>query len=305
MVIIHVMGGLGNQLYQYAMYEKLKSIGKTVKLDLYAYTEAVGEDKEWRKLELSRFEEMHFDVCTKKERRAFLDNSRKPWDRMRRKLCGRQDRTVRENAEYMPEIFDMDNVYLYGFWGCERYYKNILPWLREKIIFPKSDNPEVAKHNVACIKQMAAENAVSIHVRRSDYLSVAGGARYMGICTEAYYQEAMRYIEKHVEKPVYYIFSDDTEYVKSKFKGNNIHIVDWNLGSDSLFDMQLMSRCRHHICANSTFSMWGAMLNPNEDKLMLRPLRHDNYEKAAVEEVQQNWTGWILLDKDGKVCGEK
>lgn len=81
--------------------------------------------------------------------------------------------------------------------------------------------------------------------------------------------------------------------------------MDWNLGSDSLFDMQLMSRCRHHICANSTFSMWGAMLNPNEDKLMLRPLRHDNYEKAAVEEVQQNWTGWILLDKDGKVCGEK
>ena len=209
MVIIHVMGGLGNQLYQYAMYEKLKSLGKTVKLDLYAYTEAVGEDKEWRKLELSRFEGMYFDVCTKEERTVFLDNSRKPWDRIRRKLCGRQDKTVRENAEYMPEIFDMDNVYLYGFWGCERYYKNILPLLREKIIFPKSDNPAVAKCNADCMEQMATENAVSIHVRRSDYLAVAGGARYMGICTEAYYQGAMRYIENYVANPVYSISSEN------------------------------------------------------------------------------------------------
>ena len=112
MIIIHVMGGLGNQLYQYAMYEKLKMIGKEVKLDLYDYKEAVGEDREWRDLELDYFEGLVYDVCSLSERTLFLDNSRKFFDRVRRKLFGRKDRIVRETKSYMPELFDMDNVYL-------------------------------------------------------------------------------------------------------------------------------------------------------------------------------------------------
>lgn len=297
MIIIHMMGGLGNQLYQYAMYEKLKSLGREVRLDLYAYTEALGEDREWRKFELGRFRGLDFEVCSIQERTRLLDNSMKPWARIRRKVCGRQDKTVRETTEYMPKIFDMDNVYLYGFWNCERYYEEILPLLRKKIIFPESDNPK----NISCMEKMAKEEAVSVHIRRADYLTVAGGARYMGICTEAYYQGAMDYISSRVDNPVYYIFSDDHEYVKTHYQGNNIRIVDWNEGDDSIFDMQLMSCCKHNICANSTFSMWGARLNPNPDKLMLRPLHHDNYEKTTAATIQQNWKDWILLDKNGKI----
>ena len=133
MIIIHVMGGLGNQLYQYALYEKLKYLGKDVRLDLYAYKEAAGEDREWRALELEWLDALQYEVCTADERRLFLDNSMKFADRVRRKLTGRRDKTVTERADYMPEIFAMDDVYLYGFWGCERYYADILPLLREKI----------------------------------------------------------------------------------------------------------------------------------------------------------------------------
>lgn len=299
MVIIHVMGGLGNQLYQYALYEKLKALEKEVKLDLYAYKEAVGEDREWRALELEWLDALQYEACTAQERRLFLDNGMKLADRVRRKLTGRKDRTVRERADYMPEIFSMDDVYLYGFWGCERYYTDIIALLQEKIRFPKSTDPR----NVQVMEAMEQENAVSIHIRRQDYLTVADGRRYMGICTEQYYASAVNYIAERVENPVFYIFSDDPSYARAHYGQENMHIVDWNSGRASLHDMELMSHCKHNICANSTFSIWGARLNKNPDKLMIRPLHHDNYERLDADRIQENWPGWILMDARGLETG--
>ncbi len=298
MIIIHVMGGLGNQLYQYALYEKFKFLGKEVKLDLYAYKEAKGEEREWRELELEWLDALKYEVCTEKERHLFLDNSMKVTDRIRRKLTGRRERTIRETAVYMPEIFSMDNVYLYGFWSCERYYIDIISLLQQKIKFPKSAD----SRNLQTMQAMRQENAVSIHIRRDDYLTVADGKRYMGICTEAYYNNAISYIAERVKNPIFYIFSDDITYVRSIYNKENMHIVDWNTGRNSLYDMQLMSCCKHNICANSTFSMWGARLNQNPDKLMLRPLHHDNYETIDAKTVHQNWPGWIFIDALGTVC---
>ena len=93
MIVIHVMGGLGNQLYQYAMYEKLRSIGKNVKLDTYAYSDNAGDDKEWRKLELDRFPHVKYECCTEEDRTLLLDNSMSAFSRIRRKLTGRKDKT--------------------------------------------------------------------------------------------------------------------------------------------------------------------------------------------------------------------
>lgn len=297
MIIVHVMGGLGNQLYQYAMYLKLKSLGKQVKLDTNAYQLTDEDDKEWRKLELDWLESVSYETCTNEERILFRDSSMKLTARIRRKLFGRKDRTVKEEKSYMPEIFEMDNVYLYGYWACEKYYEDIIPQLQSSIRFKTSIN----ENNQLCMEQMKKENAVSIHVRRSDYLTVADGKRYMGICTDAYYQAAIRYICEHVENPVFYIFSDDVEYVREHFNADNMHIVDWNQGEDSLYDMQLMSCCKHNICANSTFSMWGARLNQYPDKMMIRPLHSDNYETDSVVEIQENWKKWILIDTEGEL----
>lgn len=298
MILIHVMGGLGNQLYQYALYEKMKKMGKEVKLDTYAYEEAVGGEGEWRKLELNRFPSISYEKATVKDREHLLDNKMTFVARVKRKLFGRRDRTVSETRDYMPEIFTMDDVYLYGFWNCEKYYEDEIQLLQKKIQFPQSDNPK----NLACMEQMKSENAVSIHIRRSDYLTVADGKRYMGICTDEYYKGAMAYIRERVENPVFYIFSDDVSYCREHYREENVHIVDWNAGDDSLFDMQLMSCCKHNICANSTFSIWGARLNANPDKIMIRPLHHDNYETTSAEEIQALWKQWILVDPQGNVC---
>lgn len=124
----------------------------------------------------------------------------------------------------------------------------------------------------------------------------------MGICTEDYYKGAMAYIEARIINPVYYIFSDDVEYAKQHYHEDNMHVVDWNSKADGIYDMQLMSKCKHNICANSTFSMWGARLNQNKEKIMIRPLHHDNYETATAAQVKQNWKNWILLDQNGQVC---
>jgi hypothetical protein len=297
MIIIHVMGGLGNQLYQYALYEKFKTLGKEVKLDLYAYKTATGEDREWRSLELDLLDGIEYETCTSRERTLFLDNSMKPLDRIRRKIFGRKSRQVTEKGDYMPEIFDMEDVYLYGFWGCERYYTDIIPLLQDKIRFHKSDNEK----NEMTIKRVRNENSVSIHVRRQDYLTVADGKRYMGICTEEYYREAINYIRQRVENPKFYIFSDDLEYAKTHFNAENMQVVDWNSGAESLYDMEIMSCCKHNICANSTFSMWGARLNKNKDKIMIRPLKHDNYDNADARTVHRNWQGWLLMDSNGRL----
>lgn len=298
MIIIHVMGGLGNQLYQYAMYEKLQSLGKEVKLDLYAYTDAAKDEKEWRRLELTRFEQLDFKICTQEERTAFLDNDMHWKERIRRKLLGRRNCTVTEVKSYMPELFEMDDVYLYGYWNCERYYEDRIAQLQSKLIFPKSDKED----NRHAMEEMAACSSIAVHIRRKDYLTVAEGKRYMGICTQAYYKSAMRYIGQHVENPQYYIFSDDMDYVREHYQGENIHIVDWNTQEDSFYDLQLMSCCKHIICANSTFSMWGARLNQNVDKIMIRPLHHDNFETDTVQEIHYNWKKWILIDEKGQLC---
>jgi hypothetical protein len=198
----------------------------------------------------------------------------------------------------MPEIFDMDDVYLYGYWDCDRYYDDIIPLLQEKIKFPKSNNPR----NIETIEKMQGENSVSIHIRRQDYLTVADGKRYTGICTDEYYKKAMEYIEEKVPNTVYYIFSDDIEYAREHFNNENMHIVDWNTGRESMHDMEIMSHCKHNICANSTFSIWGARLNKNPHKIMVRPLKHDNYEIIDKDKIKENWKNWILIDEHGELA---
>lgn len=308
MILIHVMGGLGNQLNQYALYEKMKQLHKDVKLDLYDFEQAKGAEREWRKLELDRFPNISYIKADKKDRIKLLDNRTDLFSKVRRKLFGRKDKTYKESFEYEASLFGMDDANLYGCWNCDAYYRDIMPILRQKLVFPQNNNENNKNNekNRAAIEKMKSENSVSIHVRRTDYLTVADGKRYMGICTDDYYRAAISYINERVSNPVFYIFSDDTDYCREHFakadiKQENMNVIDWNTKDESIFDMQLMSACRHNICANSTFSMWGARLNDNPQKCMIRPLHHDNYDSSSREEIQKYWKDWILIDEKGKL----
>lgn len=346
MLIVEVMGGLGNQLQQYALYRKMKSMGKEVKLDVSWYTQKERQEGVLapRHLELSWFENLPMELCTQEEK-ARLAGGEGLGGKLRRKLAPGTVRHFWETDLYHPEIFSFTEMYLTGFWACEKYYADILPQLRREIVFPspkklqnylnnpdnnlncgscpnlqKSQNwqncenyttdrenlenipgKELYEKNCRTIMEMKRNLSVSIHVRRGDYLDPENAALFGGICTEAYYEGAIRYVLDRWPEAHFYLFSDDPAYVRERYRGERYTVVDWNTGANSLYDIQLMSSCRHNICANSTFSFWGARLNPNPDKIMIRPAKHKNSQGVDPEKLHELWEGWVILDGEGRV----
>ena len=294
MLIIKLNGGLGNQLQQYALYEKMKSMGKEVKLDISWFGKDYGKALK-RDLELDYFPNVSYEACSSQELKQVGERSfvRKVFE----KLHLVDSKLYVEHQMYDEKIFQMDHKVLEGYWACEAYYEDILPQLREKLVFPKSENPK----NIKMEKQMNSCNSVSIHLRRGDYLTLENNEIFGGICTEEYYEKALSYMKEKVKDAHFFVFSDDPTYAKEKYRGEEYTIVDINHGRDSFFDVHLMSCCKHHICANSTFSFWGARLNPNSDKIVVRPLKQKNCDWYVPDKMKQLWKNWVLIDEEGKV----
>ena len=296
MIIIKVNGGLGNQLQQYALYDKLRSMGKEVKVDISWFQKDMGQTAR-RDLELDYFLGVHYDACTDKEAQEIL-GKRDVFCKVLEKLHLKEKNLYVEHQMYDQGIFELDNKVLEGYWACESYWGDRIPELRKQLVFPESDNPK----NKKMLEQIASTESVSIHIRRGDYLNPENQAIYGGICTEEYYEQAISYVEKKLKNPHFYIFSDDAEYARKKYTKENYTVVDINHGRDSFFDMYLMGCCKHNICANSTFSFWGARLNENPKKLMIRPLKQRNTCDWYVPEImKQLWKGWVMIDEKGQV----
>ena len=301
MIIIQVAGGLGNQLQQYALYRKFVRMGKEARLDLSWFDEVKqnnGEAKVTsRNLELTCFDRLVYETCTREEKER-LTGSDGLSGKLRRKLLPSTIHWFHESKMYHPEILSFEDMYLSGYFACEKYYSDILYDLREKIQFPPSGNPlnrELAQEMRECV-------SVSVHVRRGDYLNEENRAMFGNICTDAYYRKAMELIKEEVSDAHFYLFSDDISYVKQKYQGEEFTVVDINHGKDSFYDMWLMSNCKHNICANSTFSFWGARLNGNEGKIMVRPTIHKNSQVFRKEEMEDLWQGWRFVSPEGQQC---
>lgn len=310
MIIIKVMGGLGNQMQQYALYEKFRVLGRETKLDISWFEDARQQEKVLakRSLELRQFESLRFETADRRECAAILGKGALLGEgglsraagiigKVKRKLNPAADPHFYEADMYHPEIFSFENKYLEGHWACEKYYHDIMPLLREKIRFPDSRNPQ----NERMAEQMEQENSVSLHIRRGDYLDPENAGMFGGICTDAYYAAAMSYVRERMPDAHFYLFSDDTAYLKEHFKGAEYTIVDWNRGADNFFDCELMSHCRANICANSTFSFWGARLNGREDKITIRPAKHKNSQVIDPARMHALWEDWVLIDEKGSV----
>ena len=310
MIIIKVMGGLGNQMQQYALYEKFRVLGRETKLDISWFEDEKQQEKVLakRSLELRQFESLRFETADRRECAAILGKGALLGEgglsraagiigKVKRKLNPAADPHFYEADMYHPEIFSFENKYLEGHWACEKYYHDIMPLLREKIRFPDSRNPQ----NERMAERMEQENSVSLHIRRGDYLDPENAGMFGGICTDAYYAAAMSYVRERLPDAHFYLFSDDTAYLKEHFKGAEYTIVDWNRGADNFFDCELMSHCRANICANSTFSFWGARLNGREDKITIRPAKHKNSQVIDPARMHALWEDWVLIDEKGSV----
>lgn len=302
MIIIRVMGGLGNQLQQYALFRKFQSLGVKAKLDLSWFSQKTQESAAApRKFALSDFEGASLETASAEEVRALLGRAYEDEaglsEKLKKRLMLGKMPLFEESEMYHPQIFSWRARYLVGYWACEAYYADILGRLREELRFPESGDAR----NREAMAEMAAQPSVSIHVRRGDYLDAANAAVFGGICTEEYYDACVNYIKEKCPGAVFYVFSDDGDYVRAHFTGEEFCIVDWNRGENSFYDMQLMSCCRHNICANSTFSFWGARLNSHTDKITLRPSIHKNTQTCIPEQMKKLWAGWTLVSPEGTV----
>ncbi len=303
MIIVRVMGGLGNQLQQYALYKKFESMGKEARLDVSWFFDAAAQESilTRRELELSYFDKLIIRIATKEEIESVLGRQYTEPEKFMKKVAGKlfpsTNPVFTESEMYHPEILKWNQKYLVGYWACESYYADILERLREEIRFP--DSPD--ERNREILKRMQETESVSLHVRRGDYLNPENEKLFGNICTDLYYESAIATILERYPHAQFYVFSDDADYVREKYRGDRYRIIDWNHGKDSFYDMMLMSRCKHNICANSTFSFWGARLNGNRDKVMIRPSIHKNSQTCEPKKMRELWAGWTLITPQGSL----
>ena len=173
--------------------------------------------------------------------------------------------------------------YLQGYFQTKVFAQEIEDILRREYTFGETEDARLQE----IVWALRTKNAVAVHIRRGDYLDAA--RMYGGICTEEYYQEAMRVIKEKVGKPIFYFFSNDIEWVKDNFCEEDAVYIESQMFDDyqDWYDMYLTSECKHNIIANSSFSWWGAWLNQNKNKIVIAPKRWvnaDSMEDIYLEE---------------------
>jgi len=294
MIILSLFGGLGNQMFQYACGKAIAmKLGVELKLDVSLVVDRTPrENFTYRDYELAVFN-INDEIATEDEVRVYIPNL---WNstelqrqlyRVKRFLT--QKSFFREKLKFrFNEDIDSvsDNSYIYGYFQTERYFEDIRIELLERF----SLRNQLDEVNALIVKQMQLENSVSIHVRRGDYTNSA----FTLLGVEDYYRKAIDFIIENVENPVFYVFTNDQEWVEDNFKALEINksIVTVNSGSQSYKDMILMSNCKHNICANSSFSWWGAWLNTNSDNIVITPqnwFKSTEYVESTYDLIPTRW----------------
>jgi len=270
MVIARLIGGLGNQLFQYALGRTLAvSRSTTLKLDITDY----------ETYKVQAYALCHFNVI---ESFATLDEIRRlrggGWmakqlsRRLHRLIPFRKDSYILEQGfAFDPEVLrSADDVYLEGYWQSERYFTSIEGLLRREFTIRRS----LSGRDQEMAARIAGCNAVSLHVRRGDYVSNPDSGRAHGLCGMDYYQTAVRRIAEVSPQPHLFVFSDEPEWAaRNLLLDHPMTIVTGNDTRHDYEDLHLMNLCRHHVIANSSFSWWGAWLDANPDKIVIAPAR--------------------------------
>lgn len=271
MVISHLLGGLGNQMFQYAAGRALAlARGTTLLVDIGDIVSL----NQHQGFELQRV--FHCPINLAKTAEVFSVLGWQSSKRLRAILKLPLLSTLRSrhlvmepHFNYWPGIRNIaPPIYIIGYWQSERYFSDIADVIRSDFTFRRP----LCSHNLKLEEQILDENSVSLHVRRGDYVSNTQALSTHGVCHQDYYEKAIQYIEERVSNPIFYVFSDEIDWVRSHLPINHpCHYVENNRGLDSYIDMQLMSRCKHNIVANSSFSWWGAWLNSNSSKIVIAP----------------------------------
>lgn len=291
-VAIRLLGGLGNQMFQYAGALGLATRqGRALQLDVSAFDAY----KTWPyQLDCLKVPQ---DIYTGAPLAAPASTSRAV--RVIRKLKGggsfRKGVYREPHFHFDPAVFSLtgEEILLDGYFQSPRYFEGAEALLRERFQ-PKASLTETAARWAATIT--ASPRSVSLHVRRGDYLTAAASRVHVAL-DRGYYDRAVALLQRLVgPEAEFFLFSDDPDFIAEAFAGlPRAHVVRSD-PSAPWEDMFLMARCRHNIIANSSYSWWGAWLNPAQDKHVVAPARWFTPDRLAACNVLDLYPDdWILL----------
>jgi hypothetical protein len=301
MIIVKIMGGLGNQLFQYATARNI-SIKKQVpfKVDTNFYN-----DVRYRGIfRLTHFNTLIEESTNEDIERLTAEPSSSFYARICRKmhLSGKfyKKTHIIENriSNTDKRIINCDgNAYIEGWYQNEKYFGIIRDVLLKEFTLKRDPGTQFQDAKL----EISNCESVSIHFRRGDYLT----NKFFGAVPLNYYYRAVKIINEKVKQPVYYIFSDDIEWVKNSFKIDaTVNYFDPETEKTSIYptyndfeEFILMKHCKHNIIANSTFSWWAAWLNTNPGKMVIAPKRwyNDPHAQKRFEKGRLKVPDWIYI----------
>ena len=288
MIIVHLSGGLGNQMFQYAFGRTLaKRLGVELKLELTDHTLNIHNG-----FELDRIFNIHAKESSQADLKVVMGLQRFRIVRKAMKILPlikplKSPVAYEPHFHFAPQMLTLpDNSYVYGYWQSEKYFSEIENEIRSDFSFKLP----LSKPNANLAEMMSLTNSVSLHVRRNDFANNLAINATHGLCSLEYYQAAIQYIAKRVECPHFFIYSDDMTWVRNNLKVDfPLQHVEHNYGIESYNDMRLISMCKHHIIANSSFSWWGAWLNPNSNAIVIAPKRWLANDANTQDLTPQRW----------------
>ena len=287
MKIVKVIGGLGNQMFQFALYKALQKQhpDERILLDLHCFN---GYHKH-RGFEIGKVFGASFEKATLREvaRLAYPYPNFQTW-RIGSRILPSRKTMLQEKPDFTFEptaISIKGNMYYDGYWQHEEYFKDIRDELLDIYSFPKFNDEQ----NLQAAQLVSSTNSCSIHIRRGDYLT---DPLRKGTIGTDFASEAIKRMKSIKRPETWCVFSDVIDWCRqhlaTMFDNEKVLYIDWNTDEKSINDMHLMSLCRHHIIANSSFSWWGAWLSKHQDGSTIAPSKWMNI-KDVCSPVPNNW----------------
>ena len=271
MIIVKLIGGLGNQMFQYAAG---RALSYSRGLELYLHPDFSGENITPRSYRLGNFNII--EKFAKPDQISLFWSKKYPYS-LKKMLVSTQNYYPFMKHGYLNDklvyfcpdiIHKFHNIYLDGFWQSENFFQNIKLIIKDEFTIKK----EPSQLNKKIIGEMLRHESVSVHVRRGDYITNLAALQHHGVCPRGYYLDAIDKLKEYVKNPHFYIFSDDLDWCKENLQiPYQTTFINQNGADYDYEDLRLMTMCKHHIIANSSFSWWGAWLSGNEGKIVFAP----------------------------------
>jgi hypothetical protein len=295
MIFVKLMGGLGNQMFQYALGRKLSILNACeLKLDLsFLQSRPKQPTYTLRDFELNVFN-IAAGLATSHEIQYYTAFRNKLGYKVLSKFhinIVPKAYILEKNSNFNTDLFNRKSpLYLDGWWANYKYFVDISDIIKSDFTFKSQPDTE----NQLLLDEINSTDSVSIHVRRGDYLTNIYASKFHYVCDLEYYKSAIKLINTKIESPYYFIFSDDIYWAKENFRFlKDVIFVDHNTGIQSCEDLRLMMHCKHNIIANSTFSWWAGWLNQNLNKIVIAPSK---WIKTASEKQFNNIPeNWLIL----------